>query len=350
MVSPRQAVLDMRPYSPPTAERADKVRLDFNENTVGCSPRVAEFLSSGLSSSLLATYPDYAEARFKLAAHFGVTEDQVVISNGTDEAIQLTVNAFVEPGDAVLVLRPSYAMYRFYSELAGAKIFEADYCTDDLSLPFERVLELATKSKVVFLSNPNNPTGSLASAEQIRQILEAAPKTAVLVDEAYYEFSGETVLSWIDEYPNLLVSRTLSKAYGLAGLRCGLLYSCRDNVAVLRKVQSPYSVNVVAARAAVEAVQDSEYVQDYVQEVLAQRERTATALSSLGVRVAPSHGNFLLFWAGPFKDRLVSACQQTGVLVRDRSHDIEGTVRVTIGTAEQMDRFLGIAEDLWTSV
>lgn len=350
MVSPRQAVLDMQPYSPPTGERADKLRLDFNENTVGCSPRVAEFLSSGLSRGLVATYPDYAEARFSLAAHFRVPEDQLVITNGTDEAIQITVNAFVEPGDSVLVLRPSYAMYRFYSELAGARIREADYRPEDLALPFDRVLELAAKSKVVFLSNPNNPTGSLASANQIRALLETASETAVLVDEAYFEFSGETVLTWINEYPNLLVSRTLSKAYGLAGLRCGLLFSCGDNVAVLRKVQSPYSVNMVAALAAVEAVQDSDYLQDYVRQVLVQRERTATALSSLGVRVAPSHGNFLLLWAGDTKDELISACLQAGVLVRDRSHEIEGTVRVTIGTAEQMDRFLGIAEDLWTGV
>lgn len=350
MLKARQAVLDMRPYSPPTGERVDKLRLDFNENTVGCSPRVAEFLARELPRGYLATYPDYREARSKLSSHFGVAEDQMLLSNGTDEAIQITVNAFVEPGDAVLILRPSYAMYRFYSELAGANILEAAYCPEDLSLPIDSLLELAPRAKVLFLSNPNNPTGNLASADQIREILQAAPNTAVLVDEAYFEFSGETVLSWIDQYPNLLVSRTLSKAYGLAGLRCGLLFSCRENIAIVSKVQSPYSVNTVAALAAVEAVQDSGYIQSYVREVLSQRERTAVALSSLGVRVAPSHGNFLLFWAEYAKDRLISACHQAGILVRDRSNEIEGTVRVTIGTASQMDRFLSIAEDIWKGV
>lgn len=349
MLEPRKAVTNMRPYRPPTSGRADKLRLDFNENTVGCSPRVLAFLSSQLSQGLLSIYPDYEGALHRLSAHFGVSADQMMLTNGTDEAIQVAVNTFVEPGDPVLVLNPSYAMYRFYGELAGAKIHELDYCTANLTLPFDELLKAAPDMKVVFLSNPNNPTGSLTPLEQIQRLLEATPDTAIFVDEAYFEFCGVTALPWINEYPNLLVSRTLSKAYGLAALRCGFLFSNSACVAHLRKAQSPYSVNAVAALAAEAAVSDGEFIGRTVSEVIAQRDRVSGALSALGIRVAPSHGNFLLIWANARKDCLLDRCARAGILVRDRSHEIPGTVRVTVGTAPQMDRFLDIMEALWNN-
>ena len=132
-LKPRQAVLDMAPYSPPTSGRADKLRLDFNENTVGSSPKVVEFLTQHLSENGLAVYPEYDEVRPQLAAFFGVGESELLLTNGTDEAIQVLVNTYVDDGDDVLLLRPSYAMYRFYAEVAGASIREIDYRPDDLA-------------------------------------------------------------------------------------------------------------------------------------------------------------------------------------------------------------------------
>src|SRR3954464_10728439 len=141
---PREAILQMAPYSPPSGGRTDKLRLDFNENTVGCSPKVTEFLKQRLMENRLATYPEYSEARAELAAHFRVDNDQMLISNGTDEPIQVLINTYVDDGDEVIILRPSYAMYRFYAEIAGGEIHEIDYRAGTLQFPLEELLEAIT--------------------------------------------------------------------------------------------------------------------------------------------------------------------------------------------------------------
>ena len=145
--TPRKAVLGMAPYSPPTGNRLDKLRLDFNENTVGCSPRVIERLKAALDANLLTIYPDYARVRAALATHFRVQPDQLLLTNGTDEAIQVLVNTYVDDGDEVIALRPSYAMYRFYSEVAGAKIREVEYTQPGVEFPLQAVLDAITPVK-----------------------------------------------------------------------------------------------------------------------------------------------------------------------------------------------------------
>src|SRR2546423_11251112 len=160
-VRPRKAVLDMEPYSPPTGNRLDKLRLDFNENTVGCSPRVIDFLKAQLSPGRLAVYPDYVEAKQGLAAHFQVEPDQILPANGTDEAIQIFINTYVDDGQEGLVLRPSYAMYRFYAQVAGARIREVDYAPPDYEVPPQDLLAAITPAtRAVLIANPNNPTGT----------------------------------------------------------------------------------------------------------------------------------------------------------------------------------------------
>src|SRR3990172_6806212 len=245
-IKPRDAVLRMDPYRPPSSGRGGKMRLDFNENTVGCSSRVLERLK-GIAADELAVYPEYAQALPKFAAHFGVRPEQMVLTNGTDEAIQLVVNTYVNAGDGVIALRPSYAMYRFYAQLAGARVVEVDYLPN-LSFPAKELLgKINARTRAMFVANPNNPTGTSASPAQLKALLQAAPRAAVVVDEAYFEFSGKTVLPWIADYPNLFVSRTFSKAFGLAALRMGCLFSGGENIQAIRKGQSPYSVNTVAA-------------------------------------------------------------------------------------------------------
>src|SRR5215213_3148536 len=160
-IRPREAVLQMAPYHPPSGGRADKLRLDFNENTVGCSPKVIEFLRQRIEEKRLATYPEYSDARQELAAHFRVENEQMLITNGTDEAIQVLINTYVDDGDEVIILRPSYAMYRFYAEIAGGHIQEIDYRTGTLQFPLDELLDAVSAStRAVLISNPNNPTGA----------------------------------------------------------------------------------------------------------------------------------------------------------------------------------------------
>src|SRR5579872_1202213 len=215
VLQPREAVLRMAPYSPPTGGRLGKLRLDFNENTVGASPAVLEAIKNFLTEERLSIYPEYEGAKRDLAAFFTVALDDFILTNGTDEAIQVLVNTYIDDGDDVLILRPSYAMYRFYAEVAGASIREVDYRRDKLAFPLEELLDAITpETRAVLIANPGNPTGTGTSRANIERILDKAPNAAVLIDEAYYEFSGVTVLNLIDEYPNLFVSRTFSKVFG----------------------------------------------------------------------------------------------------------------------------------------
>lgn len=348
-LSPREAVRRMAPYSPPSGGREDKLRLDFNENTIGCSPKVIEFLRERLSADRLSIYPEYADALRELAGFFSISSDEFTLTNGTDEAIQLLVNTFVESGGAVLTLKPSYAMYRFYAQLAGASICEVEFHRDTLEFPLDELLAaIRPTTRAVLIANPNNPTGTGIGLDGIRKILEAAPNAAVLVDEAYFEFSGITALPWIRKYKNLFVSRTFSKVYGMAAMRCGCLFSCAENVRWLRKAQSPYSVNSLAALAARAAVRDREFVQQYVAEVLKARELACKGFERLGIRYFPSQANFVLFFAGDRAVPIRDALRERGVLVRDRSYEIPGCVRVTIGTQAQIERFLAELEKLWT--
>lgn len=340
-VRPRRAIERMEPYRPPTGGRTDLLRLDFNENTVGCSPRVTEFLQQGFSAAQLPSYPEYAAARTELAAFFGVAEEALVLTNGTDEAIQLVVNTYLDDNQECLLMRPSYAMYRFYAEVAGAEVYELDFNPDTLAFPLEQMLEtISRNTRLVMLANPNNPTGGGITRNAIERILDRATHAMVLIDEAYFEFSGVTALPLIEDYPHLLVTRTFSKVYGLAGLRVGCLFTQPANADFLRKGQSPYSVNAIGAAAARVAIQDQEFVTRYVTEVLAARELTEVGLDKLHLPYFASDGNFLLIQFGDRAQKVVEGLRAKGILVRDRSHEIPGTVRVTIGTREQMARFL----------
>ncbi|HEY1757214.1 MAG TPA: histidinol-phosphate transaminase [Bryobacteraceae bacterium] len=347
LLTPREAVRRMAPYSPPSGGRQGKLRLDFNENTVGSSPRVIEALTQYLTADHLSIYPEYAEATRKLARFFEVGADEFIMSNGTDEAIQVFINTFVEPGQEVLLLKPSYAMYRFYADLAGASVREIE-SAEDLSFPFERFLHaIQPSTRAILIANPNNPTGASIGHDEIRAILEAAPQAAVLIDEAYFEFCGVSVLSWIRDHPNLFVSRTFSKVYGMAAMRCGCLFSCAENVRWMHKAQSPYSVNMLAAVAACAAVEDTEYRENYVEEVLSARKMVWDGLTKLGIRCFPTSANFILFQVGDRAIPIRDALRERGVLIRDRSYEIPGCVRVTIGTRAGAQRFMAEFWRLW---
>lgn len=348
MLRPRAAVERMAPYHPPTGGRLDRLRLDFNENTLGCSEKVTQFLTEHLIENELAVYPEYGAAVQELAEFFRVEEGEFTLTNGTDEAIQVLINTYVDDDDDVLILKPSYAMYRFYAEVAGAQVREVSYRAGTLAFPLAELLgAIQPATKVVLISNPNNPTGTGLDLDGVQRILKKAPNAAVLIDEAYYEFSGVTALPLIREYPNLFVSRTFSKVYGMAAMRVGCLFSRTENVAWLKKAQSPYSVNSLAVLAARAAIRDTEYISEYVGEVLAARELLYVGFEKLNIPYIKSQGNFVLFAAGDRAVEIRDALRERGILVRDRSYELPGCVRVTVGTREQMRRFLAELEVLW---
>jgi histidinol-phosphate aminotransferase len=337
----RKSVQQMRPYHPPLEGRTNKLRLDFNENPIGCSPAVRRALAK-LSAASISAYPEQETVRKRAARHFSVRPDELLLTNGTDEALSLVVNAFVEPADRVLLVEPTYAMYRFYSELAGARIVALRFDAE-MQFPLGNVLqELRQSPRVFFLPNPNSPTGNLLGTRDLRRIFQAAARTMVVIDEAYFEFSGVTVIPWIRRYKNLIVTRTFSKTCGLAGLRLGCLFTNRELATLMRKAQSPYPVNVAALAAAEAAMRDHAFIARTVDEVIRARKELQNGLSALGIRSFPSAGNFVLACFGDRAKSVVVALQRKGILVRDRSSDFggQGYVRITLGTPAQTRRLL----------
>jgi histidinol-phosphate aminotransferase len=212
----------------------------------------------------------------------------------------------------------------------------------------ESLLErIGPATRLIAIANPNNPTGAVVAAVELLRVADAAPQAAILIDEAYFEFYGETLIGETRNHPNLFVARTFSKAYGLAGLRVGVLIACSQQMSMVRKAASPYNVNAVALACLPAALEDQQYVNRYVAEVRSGRERLQETLSSLSIRYWPSQGNFVLAEFGAAAQQFVKTMASHGVLVRDRSKDsgCAGCVRISVGTAEQMDLLLSILED-----
>ncbi len=337
----------MRAYRPPLEARGGSLRLDFNENTQGAPPTVRRALAR-LSSDRLAMYPEYANARRALAGAFGVRSGELLLTNGTDDALHLVADVFSGPGRDVLVLEPTYAMYRFYAERAGARVRRVRY-GPGFAFPERRLLAaLRRRPSVLFLANPNNPTGTLASPDQLARALDAARRTTIVVDEAYADFSGVTVLPWIRRHANLVVTRTFSKAGGIAGLRLGCLMTNRRTALVLARAHSPYSVNAAALAAGCALARRCAATAAYVADVRAARDLLARALAGLGVRVFPSAANFVLADFGPEAGTVVRRLAARGILVRDRRSDFPrpGFVRLTAGTRSQTRRLIRALEEV----
>ena len=294
--APRARVQAMKEYHPPLGNR-DAMRLDFNENTVACSPKVKEVLGR-ISAGALTRYPEREPVERIVATHLGVAAEQVVLTNGVDEAIHVLFEAFLDEGDELLLPVPTYTMYEVYASATEARAV-AVQAADDLQFPFERLLGAITpRTKIVAIANPNSPSGSIASREQIVEIARRAPDAVVLVDEAYFHFFGETVMDLVGTVPNLVVARTFSKAYGLAGLRLGVLAGPVELMKWVRRVLSPYSVNSLALACLPPALGDTAYLDWYVGEVLAARGEFEAVLDELEIRRWPSRANFVLVEIG----------------------------------------------------
>jgi histidinol-phosphate aminotransferase len=333
------------------------LRLDFNENLAGPSPRVLERLAR-LDADDLALYPDETEARAAAAARFGAGSGlDLVLTSGVDEGIRLLCDCFVRPGETVVLLEPAYPMYRFYATVAGAGIVTLSY-DRDLSFPEAALRELALGEaarlgcRLVVVGNPNNPTGTPAPEGLIEDLAAALPSTIVLADEAYAEFSGRSSIGALRRLPNLVVARTFSKAYGLAGLRAGVLLGNRTTLSWVARMRSPYSVNSIALLALTAALEDDAYVTRYVEEVRAARERLAQGLGALGVFTYPSAANFLVARFGDDAAALLEALGRRGVLVRDRGDHplLRGTLRIGVGTRAQAEICLAAVRSALTEM
>jgi histidinol-phosphate aminotransferase len=334
MFEARKAVRNLHPYRPPLAGRQG-LRLDFNESTIGCSPRVLARLRC-LDAETLARYPQREPVEAEVADFMGLSAAQVLLTNGVDEAIHLLCATYLDPGDEAIIVVPTFSMYAIFAAAEDAHVIQI-LAGENFAFPLQEVLaRISSRTRLIAVANPNNPTGAAVACEVLLQIAKAAPQAAVLVDEAYYEFHRETMLNFPTWPANLFVARTFSKAYGLAGLRIGILAGDARQVTMVRAVASPYNVNAVALAVLPEALRDQQYVEDYIAQVQCGRTMLERELKTLSLQYWPSRANFVLVRIGPAYAEFMQGLRARGILTRDRNSDpgCEGCVRLTVGSIE----------------
>jgi len=337
MLKPRALIAGLRPYHSPIVSR-NGLSLDLNESMAGCSPRVLARLRS-LSAEDVSLYPE-REIGERMAANFlGVAPEQLLLSNGMDEALSLLFTNYLGPGDELLFADPTFVMYPMLGEVLGAQVVRVQ-SGEDMALPVDAMLaRISPRTRVIAIANPNNPTGLAAARTDLLRIAEAAPAAAVLIDEAYFEFCGETLIPDLAGHPNLFVARTFSKAYGLAGLRLGVLIGAARQMGYMRRIGVPFNVNSVALACLEDALADQSFVCDHVAQIRQGRDRVEQLFKEMGLHFWPSQTNFVLVRIGAAAKAFVQSMRRRGVLVRDASSNpgCDGCVRITIGTPQQMD-------------
>ena len=314
------------------------LRLHLNENTGGCSPRVLDAIRR-LKPTDISTYPSYPGLVLAVARYFDVDPEWVLLTNGLDEGILMAAIGHISKArihDAeTIVPTPAFDPYPNSTAAAGATAVRVP-ANPDLSFPTDAVIRAITpRTRMIFLNTPNNPTGQLISIDDLKRISTAAEHAIVLIDEAYIEFGGESFLPQIARHPNVLVGRTFSKAYGLAGMRVGIVIGQPPALQPVRDVTLPFNINVIALTAVQAALEDTDFLPRYAAEVAESRELLYAACRRLGLQYWESAANYVLVRVGdttPF----IQALSARRIHVRDRSKDpaTPGCVRITTGVLE----------------
>jgi histidinol-phosphate aminotransferase len=342
----------MSPYQKP-AELFDGLRLHQNENTGGCSPRVLKALAS-LTAEQVGFYPPYEAATRACARYLGVDPDRLTLVNGLDEGIMALAVAHLRPSPdgfvpEAIIPEPAFEIFGFDTEIAGGAPVRV-MPNADFSFPLDAVLAAITpRTRVVFITNPNNPTGVPVAADAIRRVARAVPADAVVfVDEAYAEFSGETFIPDLPSFPNVIVGRTFSKAFGLAGIRIGAVAGAPATLERLRLAVPVYSVNIAAVVAVQAALEDLDYLRDYVRQVNESKAILYAACDRLGIGYSKSAANFVLVHAGARLQPVLDGTMARGIYVRDRSSEpgCAGSFRVAAGIVEHTRRFVAALEEV----
>ena len=351
----RSHLVDVQSYDPVDppellAQKAgipeDKiVKLNGNENPYGASPKAVE----AVANTPLHIYPDPLQRKMRsaLSDYTGLGTEYIIAGAGSDELIDLLFRLFISPGDKILDCDPTFAMYAFCARVAGGEVNMVP--RDELfEIDIPAINEaIDEKTKIIFISSPNNPTGNLATDEQVRALLDTG--LIVVVDEAYYEFCNQTSAGLVEDHENLVVLRTMSKWAGLAGLRIGYGIMSPGLVQHIIDIKSPYNVNVAAEAALVASLEDAEALLDNVQLIVDERVRMFSALEKMpGVTPWPSAGNFVLCQFAPGRAKeIYDGLASRGIFVRDfNSERLRDCFRVAVGTPDQTDAFLTAMREL----
>ena len=316
--------------SPYSSVRKAAVKLDLNENRMGPSTKVIEAIRNVKDKDIF-TYPDYAELTAKIAEYLNVNSKNVLLTNGADDAIRCVLDTYLDKGDKMLIPEPTFTMFEILGNLRGANIVKVPY-NKDLSFPIEKFIEALPQKKVVVIVNPNNPTGTSITRDEIVKILCGA--AMVILDETYHHFLKKSDVDLIKEFENLCVVQSFSKLFGLAGLRLGYIISNRKNIENLRKVILPFPVNSLAVIAGIAALADKNYIEKTVKKIDEEKEFLKNGLEG---KVFQTQTNFLLVNFGRLSSRIHQKLMEKNILVKDLNSYplLEGYLRITVGTREE---------------
>lgn len=343
----RRDIVQMAGYTPGEQVR-DCIKLNTNESACGPSPRLRELLRQ-VADDQLRLYPDpvFKQLRNAAASRYGVSPDMVLAGNGSDDCLTVIYRAFLQPGDQVAAPWPTYGLYDTLATLQGVEMVHVDYRIDDKQWHLPRHLS-KQGAKVVLVANPNNPSATLTPIEQIRQLAYETDGILV-VDEAYVDFApdGSSMLPHLASHPNVIVLRTFSKSYSLAGARLGLLFAHPDMVTHLMKVKDSYNVNALTQALGVAALEDRDHHRALVNDTLRERTRLEGALAAFGWTWPVSAANFLLCEVGAQAGAIYQELKQRGVLVRWWDRPVLATkLRITVGRPDQTDVLLKHLKEL----
>lgn len=344
-------VTGIRPYD--AVSSLDKIaakpeqtpfKLDWNESTIPPSPTVIAAINRFLSNSHhLNWYPDLYSRRLLVALgeYVGISPDHLLVTNGSDDALELVCKTYLDPDDQVVVPSPTYTHFLVFAGARGAQILNV-YAENPFVHNLDGILRaIHYTTKLVYLVNPNNPTGLMYSEEDVRTLLTAAPNALVIVDEAYYEFAGKSVAHLVQEYTNLVVTRTFSKSFGIAGLRIGYAIGAPELIEDLKRVFNPKSVNVLGQVAAEAALGDKDYLKAYVDEVTDAKVQMVNYFRRRGLQCRTTPANYVLLRIHDPR-RFCALLEHEGVYIRDRSsmRQMQHYVRISVGTIAQTEEIL----------
>jgi len=339
----RDAISRMSSYKPPLENRDPEAFLlmDFNESPLPPPPGVIQKISEFLNSHV-HIYPKYGDFLEKLGNYSSVPAENLLLTNGSDQAIDIIMRSLLENGEEAAMVHPGFQMYNQTAGTLGCKLNGPQF-PGDFHFPHEELKEsVNTKTRLIVLINPNNPTGSSISLEQIEDLLKSFPDIPVLVDEAYYEFTGETCVSLLSSYPNLIVIRTFSKALALPSLRLGYVIASPDFILELQKIRGPYDVNVVAVLAAREQLNNPEHWQKMVRHLMDESKPAIEKyFDEKQVRYFSSKANFMLVEPSDVQQ----ACKflmENKILVRPMRSPIDHKFRMSLRTMPEMQRFMDV--------
>ncbi len=323
-----------------------RIKLDANEEK---NILFQDINSKGIRFSKefdINLYPDSDASllRTEIGRYLNINPDNIVAGNGSSEMIELVMKTFIDKDDIILSFIPTFSMYSIFSKIYSAKFVGVE-SNEDFSADMDVLISIAKeiKPKVIFLCNPNNPIGYLTDKNEIKKLLDNV-YSIVVVDEAYMEFASNSMVEEICRYKNLIVLRTLSKAFGLAAIRLGYMAACEDIINVIKKVKSPYNLNTISQYIGIEALKNKDKMLKYVEEVKIERGYLYDELIQLPLKVYKSHANFIFFQSNVVG--INKKLEKEGILIRSFSEDLEGFYRVTVGNRWENEEFLKYLKEI----